>query len=117
MKKLEEQFRYKSVDFKQIKRGEKAIMFEASAKFYGGNRSIEVWQIREAKEVMIKDTVVEAHEMKPSNEDYGFKAHQFMENHFNSFDDLKLEAEKRYNEYETGERPKKQILENSTILV
>lgn len=116
MKKLEEQFRYKSVDFKQIKRGEKAIMFEASAEFYPV-RSIEVWQIREAKEVTIKGTTIEPHEMKPSNEDYGFRAHQFMENHFNSFDNLMLEAEKRFNEYETGERPKKKVEESVIDLV
>jgi len=116
MKKLEESFRYKGVDFTQIKRGEKAIMFKAEAEFYPV-RSIEVWQIREAKEVSIKGTIIEEHEMKPSNEDYGFKAHQFMENHFESFDTLMEEAEKRFNEYESGERPKKKIEEILTDLV
>ena len=105
MEKIEGSFKYKGVEFEVIKRGEKAIMLKANADFYTC-KSIEVWQIRVSKESIIKGNVIPIHERKPSNDDYPYTAHQFMENHYKGgFDEMMEKAEKRFNEYETGVRP------------
>ena len=105
MRKLEENFTYKGVTFKIIKRGQKAIMLDAKADFYNSN-SVEVWQLRYSKDRMIKGNLIKASEKKPSNEDYPYVAHQFMGSHFEN-DFLMLEkALERFNEYENGIRPK-----------
>ena len=106
MIKIEDQFRYKGVDFEVVKRGEKAILLTASADFYTC-KSIEVWQIRHSKDVTIKGNFVPAREKKPSNENYPYTAHQFMRNHFQTEEAFQYAALKRFNEYEEGIRPKK----------
>lgn len=106
MKKIENKFKYKGVNFEVLKRGEKCIMLKADATFYNC-KSVEVWQLRVSKESIIKGNVVPIHERKPSNEDYPYNAHQFMENHYKGgFIEMMEKAEKRFNEYETGIRPK-----------
>jgi len=110
MRQIDNEFKYKGVYFKIIKRGEKAIMLEAKADFYDCD-SVEVWQIRHSKESIIKDQVIEAGERKPSNDDYPNVAHQFMSKFYeNGVEGMKAVAEKRFQEYETGVRPK-QIIE------
>lgn len=107
MKRIEEDFKYKGVTFKIVKRGKKAIMLDAKASFYTC-KSIEVWQIRESKGSVIGESLIEPHEKKPSNEDYPYSAHQFMENHYKGgYSEMMQKAEKRFNEYETGIRPKR----------
>lgn len=106
MIKLDNEFRYKGVDFKIIKRGKKAIMLDAKADFYTC-KSVEVWQIRHSKDKTIKNNFIPARERKPSNEDYPFSAHQFMLNHFECGFDFQKAYETIFKEYETGIRPKK----------
>lgn len=106
MEKIEGKFKYKGVNFEVLKRGEKALMLKADAEFYTC-RSIEVWQIRVAKESIINGNIIPIHERKPSNEDYPYTAHQFMENHYMlGYNEMIEKANKRFNEYETGLRPK-----------
>ena len=108
MVKLERTFIYKGVTFEIIKKGKKAVMLDAKADFYNC-KSVEVWQLRYSKDSYIKGNLIPAREKKPSNEDYPYCAHQFMESHFNSHDEMMEVANKRFNEYESGERPRKII--------
>ncbi len=112
MIKLDNEFRYKGVDFKIIKRGKKSVMLEAKADFYSCE-SVEVWQIRHSKDSKIKDRDILARERKPSNEDYPYSAHQFMSNHFRSQEQYEKAYTKMFNDYETGVKPKK--LEHETV--
>ena len=107
MIQLENEFKYKGVNFKILKRGEKAIMLRAEAPFYDCV-SLEVWQIRHSKDVTINGVLVPAREKKPSNEDYPYRAHQFMSKHYESQYVMYEKANKRLKEYETGVRPQKQ---------
>lgn len=106
MIKLDNEFKYKGVNFKILKRGQKSIMLSAEAEFYDCP-SVEVWQIRESKDTTIKGNFVPAREMKPSNEHYPYTAHQFMSKHYPSVDVMYEKANKRFDEYEKGIRPKK----------
>jgi len=106
MKEFENEFKHKGVDFKVILRGKKAVMLEASASFYPC-KSVEVWQLRKRKETKIGNSIIPSGYRKPSNEDYPFTAHQFMENHFESLKLMYAQCEIRFNEYEDGTRPKK----------
>lgn len=106
MKKIEENFIYKGVTFKVIKRGKNAIMLDAKSNFLT-SRCIEVWQIRESQGSVINGNVIEPHEKKPSDNDYPYYAHQFLESHFKSFDEMMNKVNKRFDEYELGIRPKK----------
>tara|TARA_R110000772_G_scaffold189416_2_gene300419 strand:+ start:1904 stop:2242 length:339 start_codon:yes stop_codon:yes gene_type:complete len=105
MIKLDNEFRYKGVDFKITKRGKKAIMLDAKSDFYTCP-SVEVWQIRHSKDRTIKGNFISAGERKPSNEDYPYSAHQFMLNHFECGFDFTKACDKMFNEYENGIRPK-----------
>ena len=106
MKKIDENFTYKGVTFRIIKRGKKAIMLDAKSHFLNG-KCIEVWQIRESQGSVINGNIIEPHEKKPSDNDYPFYAHQFLESHFKSFDEMMDKVFKRFKEYELGLRPKK----------
>ena len=77
MRLIEEEFKYKGVYFKVLKRGKAAIILEAKADFYPCE-SVEVWKIRHSKESIIKGVVIDPGEKKPSNEDYPYYAHQYM---------------------------------------
>lgn len=113
MRQIENEFRYKGVDFKVLKRGQKALMLEAKADFYPDNCvSYEVWQLRHSKDVEINGVLVSAGERKPNDNDYPYSSHQFMSYLYTGTQQEKektvLEkAKKRFNEYETGIRPKK----------
>ena len=105
MKIIEGTFKHKGVTFEVIQRGEKAVMLKATAPFYDCN-SVEVWQIRKAKASIISGNHIAEREIKPSNEDYPHRAHQFMQKHFSDdFHAMMAEADKRFNQYENGERP------------
>ena len=112
MIQLEDKFTYKGVQFEIIKRGKKAVMLSAKADFYDCD-SIEVWQIRHSKDVTINGVLVPAREKKPSNEDYPYRAHQFMSKHYQSAYKMFAVALKRFNEYENGIRPKQVTPTNS----
>lgn len=95
---------------KQIKRGEHAVMYEGHMP--GTNlKSYEVWHIRERKATVInvkgkEPTHVPRRELKPTNEDYPYWAHQFIVSHYHNKDVTALDmANKRFEEYETGVRP------------
>lgn len=108
MRKLEKEFTYKGVRFKIIKRGKNALMLNAKSDFYCCP-SVEVWQIRIAPPKTINGKHIEGGERKPSNEDYPYSAHQFMQNHFDSELDMVSAALKLFNEYEQGVRPRKTV--------
>lgn len=112
MIQLEDKFKYKGVQFEIIKRGEKSVMLSAKSDFYDCD-SVEVWQIRHSKDVTINGVLVPAREKKPSNEDYPYRAHQFMSKHFASIYKMYKVANKRFDEYENGIRPKQLISNNS----
>lgn len=105
MKGLDRNFKYKGVDFEIIKQGEKAVMLRAKADFYGSD-SIEVWQLRYSKDRDIGGAFVSGGVMKPSNEDYPYRAHQFMRKHYSNDKEFLGTCEKRFEEYESGLRPK-----------
>ena len=106
MKELQQEFKYKGVNFKIIKEGQNAIMLDAQADFYDCP-SVEVWHKRTRPDTTIKGNFVEGGFKKPSNEDYPYNAHQFMEKHYASKEAMMEKVDKRFNEYETGKRPKK----------
>lgn len=105
MKDLEQNFKYKGVDFEIIKKGEKAVMLRAKADFYDCD-SIEVWYLRYSKDRIINGVFVSGGVMKPSNEDYPYRAHQFLRKYYSSDEEFLGVCEKRFEEYETGLRPK-----------
>lgn len=105
MIRIEGTFKHKGVTFEVIQRGKKSVMLKATAPFYDC-KSVEVWQLRYAKASIIKGNKIDEREIKPSNEDYPYRAHQFMEKHFKGgFVDMMKTADKRFDEYETGIRP------------
>lgn len=112
MRKLEQEFKYKGVNFEILKRGEKAVMLSAESTYYDCE-SIEVWQLRYSKDREIMGAFVSGGEMKPSNEDYPYRAHQFMRKHYDSREKFVAVCKKRFNEYESGIRPKEAIGENN----
>jgi len=106
MKELEQEFKYKGVNFKILKEGKNAILLDAKSDFYDCP-SVEVWHKRTRPDTTIAGNFVEGGFKKPSNEDYPYNAHQFMEKHYINNTDMMITALKRFNEYEDGKRPKK----------
>jgi hypothetical protein len=98
-------FIYKGVTFEVLKDGKNAIMLDAKSDFYDC-QSIEVWYKIETKDRYINGNFVRGGIKKPNNNDYPYTAHQFMAKHFNSIEEFKAIAEKRFNEYENLLRPK-----------
>lgn len=103
--KVGDKFKYKGVDFEVLRVGKKAILLDAKADFLNG-KCLEVWMIRQRKDGTINGKFVKGGFKKPSNNDYPFTAHQFLETHFISDEQLTLHALHRFQEYETGVRPK-----------
>lgn len=101
MKTIEENFNYKGVTFEMIKRGSKALMFKAKADFYDCE-SLEVWKIRKRFNVTIADRFIGDLELKPSNEDYYYTAHQYMRKHYKSDEAFYKAANDRFEAYEEG---------------
>ena len=101
MKKIEENFKYKGVTFEVIKRGSKALIFKAKADFYDCE-SLEVWKIRTRENVKIGDVFIGDLELKPSNENYYYTAHQYMRKYYKSDEAFYKAANDRFEAYEVG---------------
>jgi hypothetical protein len=103
--KLNEEFTYKGVRFKIIKRGKNAIMLDAKSDFYDCS-SIEVWQLIKTNDRTINGNFIKGGFKKPNNNDYPYSAHQFMSKHFDNEYLFYNKANERFDEYENGLRPK-----------
>ena len=96
---IEDEFKFKGVNFKLIKRGKNALMFKAVSDFYSCE-SIEVWKIRISKDRVINGVSITGGEIKPSNDLYPVYAHQYMRSAFKSNDDYVNSANNKFNYYE-----------------
>lgn len=102
MNRIEGTFKHKGVDFRVIKRNDKAIILSGEAPFYDCD-SLEVWKVRVVPERTIKGSLVESYERKPSDDDYGMYAFQYLRKRYDSDKEFMKVAVKRFEKLSKDE--------------